>query len=519
MKSLIKCAGSICFALSFIALSGIQQPAKGEIPTAATSKIEEKHLLHLTLQDCIEIAFQKSVMRAVSRESIRIAEAQHGQALSARWPQLKLSMTAMRWDEASNFIFPSQPIPLGAAAQPFSEAIANAQLAKLGITPDSAGLAAYNSILATATAEAVKQLDKSNIPEVDVKLMDRDLLSSTFSLVYPLYVGGKISALTKQAKMGVEVSREEARRADLQIVKDIKQYYYGHVMAKKIHDLGRETLERFEATEALTESLFQNGSGKVKKTDYLRTKMMTAALRSVIELMKSGEELSKSALANTMGLAWTTRIGVAEGDIPFHPLSGNLDELVDKARQTNPQMMQVRLGLEAREAKVKEANSGHLPIVAFFGDYTRLDNAYNGGMMTDVNRKSWRVGLSLELPIFNGFRAVSEVREARHRLEKLKKESLLLNEGLALMVKNAFLQIARSQGQVKSLKEAVAMATENRELNERAYQQEMVETKDVIEAQLMEFVMHGQYLTALYEYQTNTGELEFIIGKSIYENQ
>jgi outer membrane protein TolC len=445
------------------ASAAFQPCAYGE--AARTGETGDTHLLNLTLRDCIDIAFQKSVMRGVSQDSIKIAEAQRSQALSANWPQLKLSMTAMRWDETPNFVFYYQPLTF------------------------------------------------------DVKLMDRDLLTSTLSLIYPLYVGGKLSALQTQAKAGAAVSREEARRTDLQIVKDVKQYYYGHILAKKIHELGRETLERFEATEALTESLYQAGSGKVKKTDYLRNKMMTSTLRSVIEQMKSGEELSRSALANTMGLAWTTQIAVAEGDIPFQPYSGVLDGLVEKARQFNPQMMQVRLGLEAREAKIKEAKSGHLPIVAFFGDYTRLDNSYDGGITTDVNKKSWRIGLTLELPIFNGFRASSEVREARHRLEKLKKESLLLNEGLALMVKNAFLQIAGSQGQVMSLKEAVAMATENRELNERAYQQEMVETKDVIEAQLMEFVMNGLYLKALYEFQTHAGELEFIIGTSVYENR
>ncbi|MBN1380127.1 MAG: TolC family protein [Deltaproteobacteria bacterium] len=509
--------GSLSVLLSVVLiLIGIWGTANGE---TAVGKLHEKNLLNLTLQDCIDIAFQKSLVRGVSQTSIQIAEAQRNQALSARWPQLKFSMTAMRWDESPNFVFPSQPLSLGAAAQPFAEAIAATQLAKLGITPDSVGLAAYNNYLGAATADALNNLDAAKMPEYNVKLMDRDLLSSTLSLIYPLYTGGKISALTKQAKIGVEVSREEARRTDLQIVKDVKQYYYGHILAKKIHQLGRDTLERFEATEALTESLYRNGSGRVKKTDYLRTKMITAALRSAIEVMKSGEELSKSALGNAMGLSWDTPIGLAETDIPFHPYSADLSTLVEKAGRTNPQMMQVRLGLQAMEEKITEAKAGHLPIVAFIGDYTHLDSSYMGGIMTDENKNSWRIGLSLELPIFNGFRTKSEVREARHRLEKLQKENLLLKEGVALMVKNAFLQIARSQGQVISMKEALDLAVENRELNVRAYQQEMVETQDVIEAQLMEFVMHGQYLKALYDFQTNSGELEFIIGKSICENQ
>jgi outer membrane protein TolC len=135
--------------------------------------------------------------------------------------------------------------------------------------------------------------------------------------------------------------------------------------------------------------------------------------------------------------------------------------------------------------------------------------------MTDTNRNSWTLGLRMDLPIFNGFRTQNEVKEAQARLEKIKHEKILLKEGLALQVKDAFLQIGRSQGQVKATKDALNSALENRELNVRAYQDELVETKDVIEAQLMEFFINGQYLKALYDNIANKINLEFIIGKTV----
>jgi len=447
--------------------SGLQSPEftfwSAELPLSDV-KFNEKNLLNLKLSDCLDIAFTQSRLRAVSRESVKIAEAQLGQAQSGHWPQMKLSMTAVRMDDAPMFVFP-------------------------GPTP------------------------------INVKLTDRDLLTGSLSLIYPLYTGGKITALNKQARIGVDVSKEESRKTDLQITRDVKQYFNGHILARKLHRLGRETLERFEATESLTQSVYQHGSGKVKKTDYLRSKVMTSNVRSIIELLKSNEELSRSALANAMGVPWNTPINVAEMEIPFVPYGGNLNDLVANAHQHNPQMNQVRLGLAAREAKITEVQSGHLPIVALFGSLNRMENSYSGGLSNEENRNTWQLGMALELPIFNGFRTVKEVQEARLRLEKLKHENVLLSEGVALQVKNAFLQIARSQGQVTSMKEALDAAIENRDLNVRAYAQEMVETKDVIESQLMEFLMHGQYLKALYDHQVNTGDLEYLIGSSLYENR
>ncbi len=506
------------FCLVFPASVQADESAVQDLRLKNIASGNDRNLSSLTLQDCLDIAFANSRLRIISGESVKIAEAQYGQALSGFWPQIKFSMTGVRMDEDPMFMFPSQPLNLGAAGQPFAEAIANAQLAKMGITPDSVGVAAYNAALAAATTEAMRGLSLASMPAYNVKLMDRDLLTSTLSLIYPLYTGGKVSSMARQAKAGVDASKEEARRTDLQIVRDIKQYYYGYVFSRALHRLGRETLERFEATESLTQEVYQHGAGRVKKTDYLRSKMMTAAVRSAVDMMKSNEELTRSALANTMGLAWSVPIDVAETDIPFASFGRDLEELVADAQRYNPQMNQVRLGLSAADAKISEARSGHLPVVAVFGNVTRLDNSYSGGLITDENRNSWQIGVSLELPIFNGFRTSKELQEARLRHEKLRQESLLLSEGVALQVKNAFLQIARSQAQVQSGREAMETAAENCQLHIRAYAQGMVDTRDLIESQLMEFIMHGQYLKALYDHQVNKAHLDYLMGKSIYEN-
>jgi len=473
------------------------------------------NLQKLGIDEALSIALQNNRQRLVSKYDIDIAEAQHRQALSAYWPQLKLEVTGTRMDQAPNFVFPSQRLPLGSQGKPFAEAIANAQLAKMGVTPDSVGLDAYNAALAGATAKAEQGLNSAKISAYDVKLMDRDTLLTSLSMIYPIYTGGKRSSVVRQAGIGVDMAKEAARRTDLQIVRDVKSFYYGTVLAENLETLGRETLERFEVTLELTEKLYKTGSGRVKKTDYLRTQVIVSSIRSALELLKSNVELAKSALVNTIGLDWRSQIELAETEIPFKPFKTDLLKIVDDANQSNPQMAQIQLGIDASDAKIKEASSGHLPVIAMFGNVNHIDNSLNTGITTDTNRNSWTLGIRMELPIFSGFRTENEVKEARARLDKIQQERLLLKEGIALQVKDAFLQIGRSQGQVKATKEALDAATENRELNVRAYQEELVETKDVIEAQLIEFFINGQYLKALYDNAANQADLEFIVGKKI----
>jgi outer membrane protein TolC len=74
-----------------------------------------------------------------------------------------------------------------------------------------------------------------------------------------------------------------------------------------------------------------------------------------------------------------------------------------------------------------------------------------------------------------------------------------------------------SQRQKASSEAAALSSEENRSLNERAYQEELVETKDVIEAQLVESLMKAQYQKALYDNIEARANLEFVVGKEIEE--
>ncbi len=436
------------------------------------SEGDKKDILIVNLEESLNIALEKNRQRLVSKAAIEIAKAQHEQALSAYWPQLKLSAIATRMDEDPNFIFPSSTLTVPV----------------LGSVP---------------------------VPKQDVKLLDRDTLLSSLVLTYPVYTGGKRAAISKQAEIGIKIAKESARRTDLQVIYDVNRMYYGSVLARALRKLGQDTLERFEVTLDLTEHLYKKGAGTVKKTDYLRTQVIVSSIRSMLELLRSNVSLAKAALINSMGLDWKTQIELSEEEIPFRPLKSDLTKLVTDANQFNPDLTQLQLALKIAKAKIKENKSGYFPMIAFTGNLKHIDNSYDKGLTNSTNRDSWTIGLAMELPLFNGFRTKSKVREAIARLDKIKQEKILFREGITLQVKDAFLQIARAQGQVGATKEALNAAQENRELNVRAYQDELVETRDIIEAQLLESFINAQYLKALYDHIENLTRLEFIIGKAV----
>jgi outer membrane protein TolC len=443
----------------------------------------------LTHKDCIDIALEKNHSRGVSRMSLEIAEAQHRQALSGYWPQIGVKAAYSIMDHDPNFVFPSKSMQI-----PASTIIATTPLGPMPISIPASSI---------------------TIPEQNVKLMDKKNFYATLNANLPLYTGGQVSSMVRQAEQGMRAAKEEARRTDLQITYDITRYYYGAVLAGELLRIGKDTLARMEVTLELTEKLYTQGSGKVKKTDYLRNKTVVEAIRSAVTALEANEQLAKAALTNSMGIPWDTPIDLALRELPFTPQNSKLKDLVSGAYHFNPDWARLEAGLAAAEAKIDEAKSGHLPKIGLFGSLTRIENPYDKGIVTNENKTSWTIGVGIDLPLFNGLRTVNEVREARARLGRLKEQQVLLKEGIALQVKYIFIQMMSAQQQKGSSEAAATAAEENRTLNERAYQEEMVETKDVIEAQLIESLMKAQYRKSLFDNIEARANLDFVVGTEV----
>ena len=462
-----------------------------------------------TLSGCVDRALAASHQHAVAAASLRVAEAQLGQALSARWPEAELELTATRRDQDPDFIFPSSSFSLGSAAAPLAEAVAATQLAKQGMLATDPR---YNAALASATQAALAQMPSISTPVTDIKLADRDTLVSSLAVHYPLYTGGRIGAVARQARAGVAAAEAQVQATDLQIVQDVQRYYYGCVLSRRLTVIGQEGFDRLQLVLSLTERLMETGSGKVKRTDLLRTRMLAASLKSLVVQLRANQELAGTALANAMGLPWDAEVLPADTEVPTLDYGGDLPGLVAKARSLNPQALQVGFGLDAAEAGVTQAKAGQLPVVVLFGSLDRIDNAYHAGLTSDQNRNSWLLGIRVQVPLFNGFRVENEIRAAVARKDQLGHQQQWLAAGLGAQVKFAFLEMGRAMEQAKATADALAAARESRELHERAYVEELVETKDVVEAQLTELFIAGQHQQARYEAQCFQGQLQALLG-------
>lgn len=461
--------------LAVLCLGGLSLQARAE------------RLENLTLAQSLKIALENHRSLRVSQAALEMAEAQYRQAMAAFGPKLGLEAGFQRADEDRTFTF-------------------------------------RGTIMTPAMSLTIPGVGTIPVPgspmniDLDTKLYARDVTRAGLNMSYPLYTGGKKESLTGMAGKGIEIAREEKRKTELEVIRDVRKYYHGAQFAGEIEQLASDTLERFQALEDLTERLYQNASLKVKKTDYLRSKTTTAVTRSMLQEARYAKALTREALVNAMGLPVGSELTLAAASEP-PAFDGKLQALIEQAMRFNPDKQRLELAIRAADYKIDEARSGFYPVVGLEGSVYRAWNDYDGGLINRDNREGWTLGLGVKWDLFDSGLTQAGVDAARAGKMKLEAQKVLLDNGLALQIKDDLLKIQRSRAQVDDNSKALGYAEENRKLHVRAYQEEMVETKDVIEAQMVETFTSLNFHRSRHDLHTALADLDFRLGQAVQPAQ
>jgi outer membrane protein len=427
----------------------------------------------MSLAQCLDSALANSRFRPAAQQGVVIAEAQLKQARSGYWPQVSAQLSAVRLDDDPNFVMPPGLMTLQVP------------------------------ILGTMNVD---------VPAQDVKLLDKFNGLARLEFSYPVYTGGLISSLVRLAESGLEIAHIDSRRTDAQIQYDVKRYYYGSVLARNLLRIGLDAVVKLEATLQLTENLYQKGSGKVKRTDYLKNKIIVESIKSVVHSVEQNEKTARAALGNAMGILGSSDIEPADESIPFDPTAVETSASIRRVQLSNPDLAKVNVGLSALEAKRDQANSGFYPRVAVIGNLSHTENAWDYGYVSPRMKDQWMIGIGVAMDLFSGFRTRGEVEEATARIQKLQYERVLLTEGLALQTLQIENQLEAARQTELASRIAMETAAENLDLTDRAYQSDLVEVKDLIEAQILASFAQAQYEKARYDHYEAQARLDLLIG-------
>ncbi len=432
----------------------------------------------LSLDQCVQLALRNNHQAKISRQALKIAEMQYKQVMSSYWPRISASANFIRLDESPHFVYPEE----------------TSSYMISGLFPQPIDV-------------------EVTVPEKHTKVMDRTNGVMSLDFIYPLYLGGRRSALADQAIGQIKVRQQEKRQSDLQIMFDVTERYYGHVLAKKLFELGTEAVTRVDVTLELTEKMYKNGTGAVKKTDYLKNKIFASSMHALLASLKNNVELSASALQFTISDKTDIVYETENSDLPYQKINDKYVSNTYHPFSNNPNWLKMEQAIHIFHAKLDEAESEYMFNVALIGQLRHVENKYEAGAVSYADKNSWMIGVGLQIPIFSGLSTTYKVQEMNARLSELKEKQFLLKDALTLQIKMELQKIVNLQDKITASREAMNTAIENRELTERAYSIEMASAEDMIQSQLFESFMIAQYYKSVYDHIMAKAKLDLLLAK------
>lgn len=327
----------------------------------------------------------------------------------------------------------------------------------------------------------------------------------------PLMAFGQILNAQRLAKQGVLAAGVEKEKDEKQIHYEIKQLYYGILMARELQGLSQDAIRKINNKLQEEEKTQKHSPYEIAKLKVFRVDLE----RRMAEADEKGK-LAKEGLKIQIGLEENQSFelaGTALGTL--EPISAPLNEYSAAAAADRPDSKLVDIGVEAKRLEYQLEKKKLFPRLGLGGffDFGRSTGSIRNLGRTDdfsnpFNFSRAGVGLELEGKFdFHGSHA--RIRRLDSEYYKAAVERSLAKRGINLEVQEAYLNAVRSRDNVGWADEKRKLARQMLFLSKSNLDIGVGEEEEYTDALQLVLLSRGEYIKALFDYQAAKAKLDW----------
>ena len=315
----------------------------------------------------------------------------------------------------------------------------------------------------TVSAVASAQIGRS----IGAGVGSIDARSVTLSLpvAYEVDLFGRFAADHQSDRFDAEATEADAEAAAIALAAEVAEAYYDVVRSRALRALLEAQKESAEAYLALVDQRHERGL--VGDVDGFSQRRVVANLDAELALLSGTEQVALQRLATLLGTNTPPRVSATELALPA-PLDASAFDASGIAER--PDIRAAWLRIEALDTNVAASVRQALPTLRITATpgWTAVQSESQFG----ENSRSgftWSVGGTLTVPIFDGLRSPSLVRERRARVEAAVADYETLLLAARAEVENAIVLEAQRRIALASLTDQRALAAQERASAESRY--------------------------------------------------
>lgn len=333
---------------------------------------------------------------------------------------------------------------------------------------------------------------------IETTIAEKDLFSSSIRAIWPIFTGGRISAAQAAAQGKTEEARSQLKMETQARYEDLSKYYFSVVLAKEVLQT-RQAVEK-GLTQHRDFAIKLEKQGQIAHVERLQAEASLDKAKVETRKAQSNLEIAQSALSKI--LAQSSLVEPAEGLFINHNLPP-LSAFTEQTLATYPGLSLLDAKEQQASALIKAEKGKYYPQVYLYGDYS----LYEDDSLASEMKPDWLVGVGVNVPLIDTSGRSEKVKAASSMVSQVHSLKAQAREDLSVLVQKTYLEAQQAVDEVIGLESSIRLAKENLDLREKAFNQGLSNSLEVVDAQLYLASIETQQSAARFRYLISLNKL------------
>ena len=303
------------------------------------------------------------------------------------------------------------------------------------------------------------------------------------------------------SKVGVRVAETEKENIEERTAAQVARFYLEALRNRARLDAARANLELATALADLAENQKEAGMGTGIEVTRAQVQVSNEQQRVLGAEQQHRQSLLR--LLKLIGIRLDTNLILTENLTNTPVQVADMEEALAIALRSRSDLQARQKREEQADLDYRAARSDRIPSLSGFAGYGTIGSGIDSAIPT------WNLGVTLELPVFDGGRVDARRAEALSRLRRERIEGQDLRRQIELEIRLAFAGLNLAREQITVAEEGLQLAQQELEQARRRYQAGITSSLEVTDAQTRLERARENQITALFDYnleRINLGE-------------
>ena len=327
-------------------------------------------------------------------------------------------------------------------------------------------------------------------------LQDRSLGFVGGDVTVPLWMGGKINAANRAARINEQTARSQGIQQRHALVSELVERYYGLALARQVVVVRQQVVDGVR--KHLEDAAALEAQGMISRSEKLYVEFKMSEAERDLQNAQSQVETIAAALNSTIGQTDdyqpVTAMFILERIEP-------LDHFRTLAAERNPLLDQVDQKRRLAYEGVRAQRSSFLPQVVAMGGMSFYDYQVSKVL------PRWAVGVGVNFKLFDGLNREYKYSAAKQTVRRVEALQDKAGNDISVLVEKLYNQMENYRTQMASIEASLAFAEEYLKTKNAAFLEGMSSSTDLIDAELNLAKVKTERIEAAYRYDVSLAQL------------